>query len=294
MNRPLRLGTRGSELARIQSEIVAGLLRAAGLEVELVPIVTTGDRRSAAGNAQEMAEDGWFTRALREALEAGSIDLAVHSAKDLPIEAEPGTAFAFPQRADPRDALLTRDRVPLRDLSAGATVGTDSPRRAGFLRALRPDLRFVPLRGNVPTRIEKLERGDADALVLAAAGLERLGLGARVDEMLDPEVMPPAPGQGALAVEVRDVRSAVGQAVAALDDPPVRAAVAAERAVLKAMGGGCRSPLGALAEVADAGLTLVAGVPGAILRRSALLNDQDRLVEEITQSLTKEETWQPR
>jgi hydroxymethylbilane synthase len=190
--------------------------------------------------------------------------------------------------------LLTRDRVPLRDLSAGATVGTDSPRRAGFLRALRPDLRFVPLRGNVPTRIEKLERGDADALVLAAAGLERLGLGARVDEMLDPEVMPPAPGQGALAVEVRDVRSAVGQAVAALDDPPVRAAVAAERAVLKAMGGGCRSPLGALAEVADAGLTLVAGVPGAILRRSALLNDQDRLVEEITQSLTKEETWQPR
>lgn len=290
MTRPFRLGTRGSQLARIQSEIVAGLLRASGLDVELVPIVTTGDRRLSGMSAQE----GWFTRALRDALEVGSIDLAVHSAKDLPIEAEPETAFAFLQRADPRDALLTRMRTPLGGLPAGATVGTDSVRRAGFLGALRPDLRFVPLHGNVPTRIEKLERGDADALVLAAAGLDRLGLGARVDELLDPQVMPPAPAQGALAVEVGDFRSPLGQAVSALDDPLVGAAVQAERAVLKAMGGGCRSPLGALAEVVDGELTLLAGIPGTILRRSAALSDRDRLVREVTETLIKEETWQPR
>ncbi len=293
-HRPLRLGTRGSRLARIQSEIVAGLLRASGWAVELVPIVTTGDRRSAGGGGEELALEGWFTRALREALEAGTIDLAVHSAKDLPIEAEPETAFAFLARADPRDALLTRTRVPLAALPAGATVGTDSPRRAGFLRARRPDLRFVPLHGNVPTRIEKLERGGADALVLAAAGLERLDLRARIDELLDPEVMPPAPAQGALAVEVPDLRSPAGQAVEALDDPVVRAAVGVERAVLKAMGGGCHSPLGALAEVADGELTLVAGVPGTILRRATPLSDQDRLLEEVTGRLAKEETWQPR
>jgi hydroxymethylbilane synthase len=297
MSHPLRLGTRGSRLARIQAEIVAGLLRVSGLEVELVPIVTTGDRRSAGSGMQEIADDGWFTRALREALETGTIDLAVHSAKDLPIEAQPETAFAFLERADPRDALLTRARVPLSRLPRGATVGTDSARRAGFLRALRPDLRFVPLRGNVPTRIEKLERGDADAVVLAVAGLDRLGLGARIDEVLEPEVMPPAPAQGALAVEVQDFRSPVGQAVSALDDPVVATSVHAERAVLKSMGGGCRSPLGALVRVVDGELTLVAGVPGTIVHRSAPLTDQDRLVEEVTKSLievSKEETWQPR
>jgi hydroxymethylbilane synthase len=297
MSRPLRLGTRGSRLARIQAEIVAGLLRGSGLEVELVPIVTTGDRRSAGGGMQEIADDGWFTRALREALETGSIDLAVHSAKDLPIEAEPRTAFAFLERADPRDALLTRERVPLSGLPSGSTVGTDSVRRAGFLGAVRPDLRFVPLRGNVPTRIEKLERGEADAVVLAVAGLDRLGLGDRIDEVLEPEVMPPAPAQGALAVEVQDVRSGVGQAVSRLDDALVGTAVRVERAVLKSMGGGCRSPLGALVRVVEGELTLVAGVPGTILHRSAPRTDQDRLVAEVTKSLievSKEETWQPR
>jgi hydroxymethylbilane synthase len=286
----LRLGTRGSRLALIQSEIVAELLRARGLEVELVPIVTTGDRRPAGMSA----EDGWFTRALREALESGEIDLVVHSAKDLPIEAEPSTAFVFPERADPRDALLTRTRVPLAGLPPGSTVGTDSVRRAGFLGAARPELRFVPLHGNVPTRIEKLERGDADALVLAVAGLDRLGWAERIDEVLDPALMPPAPAQGALAIEVRDLRSPAGHAVATLDAPEVRAAVEAERAVLKAMGGGCRSPLGALAEIADGELTLTAGIPGTILRRTAPLDDRDRLVDELTQALAKEETWQPR
>lgn len=294
---PFRLGTRGSQLARVQAEIVAGLLRASGFEVELVPIVTTGDRRSAGTTPQAVAEDGWFTRALREALETDRIDLAVHSAKDLPIEDEPQTTFAFLQRADPRDAVLTRARVPLSSLPSGATVGTDSPRRAGFLREVRPDLQFVSLRGNVPTRLERLERGDADALVLAAAGLDRLGLETRIDEVLEPEVMPPAPAQGALAVEVRDIGSSAGQAVAALDDPLVGAAVHVERAVLQSMGGGCRSPIGALARVAAGELTVVAGVPGTILHRSAPLRDEARLVEELTHSLiavSKEETWQPR
>lgn len=290
MTNSLRLGTRGSKLARIQAEMVADLLRACGLQVELVPIVTTGDRRPPGMSAQ----DGWFTRALREALESQHIDLAVHSAKDLPIEAEPSTAIVFPERADPRDALLTRARVPLKGLPQGATVGTDSVRRAGFLRAARPDLRCVPLHGNVPTRIEKLERGDADALVLAAAGLDRLGWGARIDQLLDPELMPPAPAQGALAVEVRDLRSPAGKAVAALDDPAVRAAVQVERSVLKAMGGGCRSPLGALAEVVDGEVSLLAGVPGRILRRSARLADLDRLLQEVAQALVEEETWQAR
>lgn len=287
---PVRLGTRGSRLALIQAGIVAERLKRAGFEVVVVPIVTTGDRRPEGMSAQ----DGWFTRTLREALETGDIHLAVHSAKDLPIEAETKTALFFPERADPRDALLTRARVPLDGLPWGATVGTDSVRRAGFLRAARPDLRFVPLHGNVPTRIEKLERGDADALVLAAAGLDRLGWAARVDQLLDPELVPPAPAQGALAVEVGDPCSAVGEAVARLDDPAVRAAVSAERSVLKAMGGGCRSPLGALAEVADGRVSLLAGVPGRILRHSAPLADQDRLLEEVTDRLTEEETWQAR
>lgn len=270
--------------------MVAERLKGFRFEVEVVPIVTTGDRRPAGMTAL----DGWFTRTLREALEAGHIDLAVHSAKDLPIEEETETAFVFPERADPRDALVTRARVPLDGLPQGATVGTDSARRAGFLRAARPDLRFVPLHGNVPTRIQKLERGDADALVLAAAGLDRLGWGSRVDHLLDPELMPPAPAQGALAVEVADLRSAAGEAVAALDDPVVRAAVDAERSVLKAMGGGCRSPLGALAEVVDGEVTLLAGVPGRILRRSAPLAGQERLLREVTQDLTEEETWTAR
>jgi hydroxymethylbilane synthase len=288
--RPIRIGTRGSRLALIQAGIVAQRLHVGGRVAELVPIVTTGDRRPAGMSAQ----DGWFTRALREALEAGQIDLAVHSAKDLPIEVEPATAFAFPERADPRDALLTRARVPLEGLPLGATVGTDSARRAGFLRALRPDLRFVPLHGNVPSRIQKLDRGDADALVLAAAGLHRLGLEFRVDELLDPELMPPAPAQGALAVEVLDLRSPIGEAVAALNDPAVSAAVRVERRVLSAMGGGCNSPVGALAEIVDGEVRLLAGVPGRVLRRSAPLAEQDRLVREVTQELAKEDTWQPR
>lgn len=293
MTRPLRLGTRGSKLALVQAEMVAGSLRAGGHEVELVRIVTTGDRRPAGMSSA----DGWFTRALREALEAGEIDLAVHSAKDLPIEDEPATALVYPQRADPRDALLSRSRASLRDLPEGATVGTDSPRRAGFLGAARPDLRFVPLHGNVTTRVEKLERGDVDALVLALAGLDRLGLAARADEVLDPEVLPPAPAQGALAIEVLRLDSPAGEAVAALEDPAVAAAVRAERAVLQAMGGGCRSPLGALGEIADGDLRLLAGTPGRVVRRSAPQADQQRLVEEITRELRQtqeEESWQPR
>lgn len=293
MTAGFRLGTRGSRLAVIQAELVAARLRAEGHRVELVRIVTTGDRRPAGMSAQ----DGWFTRVLREALETGDLDLAVHSAKDLPIEEEPATALLYPERADPRDALLTRARVPLAGLPAGAVVGTDSTRRAGFLAAARPDLRFVPLHGNVTTRLQKLERGDADALVLALAGLDRLGLGPRVDEVLDPSLVAPAPAQGALAIEVLRLDSPVGEAVSKLDDPAVRATVEAERAVLKAMGGGCRSPLGALAELVDGNLSLLAGLPGTVLRRTAPAVEQRALIEGITRDLRQkkeEESWQPR
>lgn len=291
MSTPLRLGTRGSRLAVIQAELVADRLRSRGQQVEVVPIVTTGDRRPPGMTAQE----GWFTRVLREALERGEIDLAVHSAKDLPIEEEPATVIVYPERADPRDALLTASRTPLAGLPAGARVGTDSVRRAGFLRAARPDLRFVPLHGNVTTRLEKLERGDAEALVLALAGLDRLDLGARVDEVLDPSLLPPAPAQGALAIEVLRRESPVGEAVSALEDPAVRATVETERAVLKAMGGGCRSPLGALAEPAPGAMTLLAGVPGRVLRRSVPPGGLEGVLKEITRELKEEqETWQPR
>lgn len=282
MSAALRLGTRASQLALVQAEAVAARLRGAGHDVELVHIVTAGDRRPDGLSAQE----GWFTTALRRALASGEIDLAVHSAKDLPVEEVPATAFVFPERADARDVLLTRRRTPLADLPEGATVGTDSPRRAGFLAAHRPDLRVRPLHGNVPTRIAKLERGDVDALVLAMAGLDRLGLASRVDEVLEPELIPPAPGQGALAIETLDHSSAVGTVIAALDDAEVREAVAAERALLAAMGGGCRSPLGALATVEAGELRLLAGVPGTLVRRSAPPVERDQLIDDVRRALT--------
>lgn len=288
MRRPLRLATRGSQLALIQSEWVAARLRSRGLEVELVPIVTSGDRRPTGMEDQE----GWFTRGLREELCQGRVDLAVHSAKDLPIEERPPTAFVFPVRADARDALLTRHRTGLSELPAQATLGTDSVRRGGFLRMLRADLRVLPLHGNVGTRIAKLEEGQVDAIVLAMAGLQRLGREDRIDQVLEPDRVPPAPAQGALAIEVRDLESPAGRAVAALDDPSVRLAVEVERAVLQRLGGGCRSPVGALATVDGTRLRLLAGVPGTVLSRDGTVGEPEQLIDEVTRRLLdEEEDW---
>lgn len=256
MGRALRLGTRGSRLALRQSRIVADRLRALGVQVELVTIVSDGDLRA----PDAAIGEGVFVTALERALTAGEIDVAVHSAKDLPLDENPLTVVAaYPERADPRDAMVARGTErSLNDLPPGARVGTDSPRRAGFLRALRPDLDVIALHGNVDTRLQRLDAGQADALVLAAAGLDRLGFGDRAIR-LEPDAMPPAPAQGALAVQVRRGDDETTSLVGPLDDAGVRSAVVAERALLKAMGGGCRAPVGAVVSAADGSLTLIAG-----------------------------------
>jgi hydroxymethylbilane synthase len=255
--RRLRLGTRGSRLALVQSELVAARLRAAGVRVEMKTIVSDGDLRA----PDTPIGEGIFVTALERSLIAGEIDLAVHSAKDLPLEEDPQLVIAaYPERADARDALVMRQAArSIDDLAVGARVGTDSPRRAGFLRALRPDLEVIPLHGNVDTRLRRLDAGQADALVLAAAGLDRLGLGGRITARLDPASMPPAPAQGALAVQARRDDHEVLAVVGALDDPAIRVAVVAERALLMAMGGGCRAPVGAVAVNVGGTLDLLAG-----------------------------------
>lgn len=253
----LRLGTRGSTLALVQSELVAERLRRAGHDVEIVPIVTEGDMRPIDMSPGE----GVFVAAIARALLAGEIDIAVHSAKDVPLEEEPGLAIAaYPERADPRDALVTAPGGgSLESLPRGAIVGTDSPRRAGFLLAARPDLKVIPLHGNVETRLRRLDEGAAHALVLAAAGLDRLGRQARIDERFEPDVLAPAPGQGALAVQVRRADGRLMELVSSIDDADVRLAVEAEREVLRATGGTCRAPVGAHATVSGDDFSLLAG-----------------------------------
>lgn len=237
----LRLGTRGSALAVAQSGQVADELRARGHTVELVRIKTGGDVER--GSLTRLGTLGVFAAELRTALLEGRCDLAVHSLKDLPTAAVPGLVVAaVPARADARDALCARDGLTLAGLPAGATVGTGSPRRVAQLRAVRPDLLFVDVRGNVGTRLARVAEGDLDAVVLAAAGLDRLGLGAHVTDLL--EILP-APGQGALALECRSDDAALIAELAALEDPATREAVDAERAVLAALGGGCAAPIAA-------------------------------------------------
>ena len=236
---------------------MAARLRALGVPVEVRTIVSDGDLRT----SDMPIGEGVFVTALERVLVAGEIDLAVHSAKDLPLDENPDLVIAaYPERADARDALVLRGAErSLDDLGIGARVGTDSPRRAGFLRAMRPDLDVIPLHGNVDTRLRRLDAGEADALLLAAAGLDRLGFGGRIATRLDPGSMPPAPAQGALAVQARRGDPEVLEVLGALDDADVRIAVVAERALLKAMGGGCRAPVGALAVRADGVLTMLAG-----------------------------------
>lgn len=255
----IRLGTRGSRLALVQSELVAQRLRDAGHEVELVRIVTEGDIRP----IDMPFGEGVFVAAIARSLIAGEVDIAVHSAKDIPLEDFPELMIAaYPERADPRDALITRSgHQSLDTLHGGVTVGTDSPRRTGFVLAARPDLTVVPLHGNVETRVRRMDAGEVDALVLAAAGLDRLGLGERIDQRLDPAVVAPAPAQGALAVQSRRADVDLLRVLASFDVPSVRLAVETEREVLRATGGTCRAPVGALAVIASDSFTLlVAGV----------------------------------
>jgi len=256
---PIRLGTRRSALALVQATTVAAALREHGRDVTLVPIVTDGDLRE----PDTAWGEGAFVGALERALLAGEIDVAVHSAKDVPTDEDPGLRIAaYLPREDPADVLVVAPGSAARgpeDLPAGARIGTDSPRRTAFLRAVRPDLVFGPLHGNVDTRLRRLDDGEADALILAAAGLRRLGRADRIAGRLDPAVIPPAPGQGALAVQARADDQATLAAVAPLDDRPTRLAVHAERALLAASGGGCRAPIGALGRVTGDRLTLLGG-----------------------------------
>ncbi len=245
--RTVRVGTRASALARVQTALVIGAL---GIEAEVVPIVTDGDRSSAA--LTQLGGTGVFVSALRTALLAGEIDIAVHSYKDLPTAAAPGIVIAaVPRREDARDALVARDRLTLGELPTGARVGTGSPRRTAQLNALGLGLDVVAVRGNVDTRLGKVTAGELDAVVLASAGLHRLGRAAEITELLDPIQMLPAPAQGALAVECRADDQAVAQLLAGIDDADTRAAVTAERALLAALEAGCSAPVGGLAEVAE-------------------------------------------
>lgn len=250
MTTTLRLGTRGSALALAQSGRVADALEASGAKVEIVTVTTPGDR-----SAAPVAEIGIgvFTSALRDALASGEVDVAVHSFKDLPTAPDPRLALAaVPVREDPRDVLVARDGLTLGELPNGATIGTGAPRRAAQLAALGLGWQIVPIRGNVDTRLRKVANGELDAVVLARAGLARLGRLAEVTEVLDPIQMLPAPAQGALAVECRvndmDTEHLLGSV---LDDAPTRAAVTAERAMLAALEAGCRAPIGALADVVE-------------------------------------------
>ncbi len=255
----IRIGSRGSQLALWQANHIAAQLRANGHAVEIEIIRTTGDRMQQPGFVMPAGMDGKgiFIKEIEEALAAGRIDLAVHSLKDLPTELDPRfTLAAIPPRADARDAFVCEPYWALHTLPNGARIGTTSPRRRAQLLALRPDLQFVELRGNVDTRLRKLEEGACDALVLACAGLDRLGRTESVHQRFAIDELTPAPGQGALALETRSPHHALDTddptrdhaiyaAITALDDPATRFAVQAERAFLGAMGGGCELPLGA-------------------------------------------------
>jgi len=247
----LRIGTRGSRLALAQARIAAGALAAGTGPAELVPISTHGDAISAQRRRGGWVEsDGQFTRALERVLLGGRVDLVVHSYKDLPTAPVDGLVIgAVLPRADARDCLITADGRGLDDLPFGARIGTSSPRRAAQLGAARADLIAVPMRGNVESRLARLAAGELNALVLAAAGLDRLGIAVADGARLAFDLVLPAPAQGALAIQVRAADASLLAAVAEIDDRPTRIAVEAERALLRRIGGGCLAPLGALGEV---------------------------------------------
>jgi len=243
----LRIGSRGSALALWQAEHVRARLGALGHEASIRVITTTGDR-VLDRRLEEVGGKGAFLKEIEEAMLAGEVDLAVHSLKDVPTALPAGLRLcAVLERADPRDAVLSSSGLALKRLPAGARVGTTSLRRRAQVAALRPDLVLQDLRGNVDTRIRRLREGVCDAVLLAVAGLERLGRRSEATELLEPDVFLPAPGQGAIALECRENDEPVAEAVAPLDHPPTSSAVAAERALLAGLQGGCNVPLGAYA-----------------------------------------------
>ncbi|WP_329003772.1 hydroxymethylbilane synthase [Kribbella sp. NBC_00709] len=246
----IRLGTRRSALATAQSTLVADQLRALGHEVELALITTTGDVNRAP--VEQIGGTGIFVSALRDALLAGEIDIAVHSLKDLPTAPVDGlTLGAIPLREDPRDVLIARDGLTLGELPRGSVIGTGAARRVSQIDALGLGVECTGVRGNVDTRIALVTDGKLDAVVVARAGVSRLGRLAEVTETLDPIQMLPAPGQGALAIECRSADAEALAALAPLEDPSTRAAVTAERQMMATLEAGCTAPVGALAEVVE-------------------------------------------
>jgi hydroxymethylbilane synthase len=245
----LRIGSRGSQLALWQANHISALLRERGHEVEIEIIHTTGDKITGVALAK-VGTKGMFTKEIEEALAAGRVDLAVHSLKDLPTELPKGFELAsITKREDPRDAFCSRKYLKIEDLPRGARVGTSSLRRQAQLKAIRPDLQIHPLRGNVDTRLGKLEQDEWDAIILASAGLRRLGKTELIRQIIPAETMCPAAGQGALGIEIRRGDEKIRELLKFLDDPATRAATTCERALLSYLGGGCQVPIGAFAQV---------------------------------------------
>ena len=285
----LRIGSRGSQLALWQANHISALLRERGHEVELEIIKTTGDKITDVALAK-VGTKGMFTKEIEEALAEGRIDLAVHSLKDLPTEVPPGFEIAaVTTRENPRDVFCSRKYKSIEDLARGARVGTSSLRRQAQLKAVRPDLDIYPLRGNVDTRLRKLEAGEYDAIILAAAGLNRLGKTEFVRQIIPAEVMCPAAGQGALGIEIRAGDAATRQHLAFLDDAAARATTTCERALLNKLGGGCQVPIGAFAELRNGRLHLeaiVADPDGSkVLRESRDGTDPVQLGESVGDAL---------
>jgi len=272
----LRIGSRGSQLALWQANHIAGRLRANGHEVTIEIIHTTGDKITDVALAK-VGTKGMFTKEIEEALAADRIDLAVHSLKDLPTElSEEFEIAAIPEREDPSDTFCSRHYSSLEELPKNARVGTSSLRREAQLKALRPDLIVHPLRGNVDTRLRKLESGEYDAIILAAAGLRRLGRTELMRQIIPVKIMCPAAGQGALAIEIRAADQTVRSAIQFLDDAASRSETDCERALLKKLGGGCQVPIGANAKLQDRVLHLdavVADPDGKLLLRESVTGD---------------------
>ena len=285
----LRIGSRGSQLALWQAHYISSLLRGRGHDVELEIIRTTGDKITDVALAK-VGTKGMFTKEIEEAMAEGRIDLAVHSLKDLPTELSPEFEIAaITARENPRDVFCSRKYASIEDLPHAARVGTSSLRRQAQLKAVRPDLNIHPLRGNVDTRLRKLEEGEYDAIILAAAGLKRLGKTELVKQIIPAETMCPAAGQGALGIEIRAGDSVTRQHLAFLDDAGARATTTCERALLNRLGGGCQVPIGAFAEVRSGRLYLeaiVADPDGSkVLRESRDGSDPVQLGESVGDTL---------